>query len=230
MSLPRTTYTMKDWRYVLFPFLPLQPNSLTSGMDCATEWFDVNPLDHCEIFDKYLTFKFSRLFENPKCIKEIQITIGRNRSKLHSPSQEVRIRNPIQDKCKTTRVEIRAKDKMGKQKKYFELNPRKCFNEFSKRIPKFTFQETGDDRIHMNITSEIFKSAQMRNCLSSAKIDSDFDIDMLPDEHGMKIKLDRSKQQIWHMRYHLKNHQSPMFKKITIPRAGEIKKQMARQD
>ena len=210
----------KEWWYILLISFSLQSTSLTDETDCETKWFDRSPLDHCDIFDDYLTFKFSRLFENPKCIKAVQITIDGNRTMLTNPSEEESIRNHIQDECKTTHIRIRAGDKKWKREKKFYLNPRKCLEELSDKMGSFPFEEIGQDEIRMQIGTEIFKTASMQKCLESAKYESDIGIDMTPDKDRLKVTLDRSKEQTWYMRYKLKNDPKPLLKRITVPRAG----------
>ena len=210
----------KEWWYILLISFSLQSTSLTDETDCETKWFDRSPLDHCDIFDDYLTFKFSRLFENPKCIKAVQITIDGNRTMLTNPSGEESIRNHIQDKCKTTHIRIRASDKKWKREKNFYLNPRKCLEELSDKTENFSFEELGKNEIRLQIGTKIFKRVSMQNCLESVRYDSDIGIDMIPDKEGMKVILDRSKEQTWYMRYKLKNDPKPLLKRITVPRAG----------
>ena len=215
------TPTMKEWWFIFLFSFSLQPTSLSDETDCETKWFDKSPLDHCDIFDDYLTFKFSRLFENLKCIKAVQITIDGNRTMLTNPSEEESIRNRIQDKCKATRIKIRALDKMGKQTRNFFLNPRTCLEQLSYKID-FSFEEIGKDEIGMQIGTKIFKTASMQDCLESAKYESDIGIDMIPDKDRLKVTLDRSKEQTWYMRYKLKNDPKLLLKRIRVPRAGEF--------
>ena len=219
------TPTMKEWWFIFLFSFSLQPTSLSDETDCETKWFDKSPLDHCDIFDDYLTFKFSRLFENPKCVKAVQITIDGKRTMLTNPREEESIRNRIQEKCKTTRIKIRALDKIGKQTRIFFLNPRTCLERLSDKIENFPFEEIGKNEIRMHVGTDIFNKASMRDCLESVKYDSDIGIDMIPDQQGMKLTIDRSKKQTWYMRYKLKNDSIPfLFKRITVPRAGKVKK------
>ena len=211
---------MKVWRNSCFLFLILHLKAIESTEDCATEWLQRRPLDDCDIFKDELTFRLENVFQKPECITQMMIAFEGKGKTFKNPGMKVVVRNLVKDKCQRTSITLWARDRSGKKKMKFELDPSKCFQELSKNIGTFPLNIVDDNKILLDITNTIFKTPQMQSCMKQAKIG---DFDVTPQQNGMEIKLDRSRERTLVLMYFLEtSHSEPVVKRILVPRAGKV--------